>query len=213
MRKAFIFLMISFMILQNSCERTILRVAGLRKPKIENKETIYKFLQKLEEDTTDVYTLDSALFQKLKQETFKPGIEKGFRPIQIRMYDKIGKPVMQWTICEGKLNDLNLFDTIPPKILNGLDTSLCLRNDLKRYFTLEGNPARIQIPSDFDYYVLIYFAKYFPKYSKESFAQINRYVLNHPELKFKIYKINVDVQEFWNTELDVDTKTQIGGDN
>ena len=213
MKTVLIFLLISIIFLQVSCKNTILRITGFRVPKVENKSSVFKYLEKLDQDTFEVYALDSALFQKLKKEKFKPGMEQGFRPIQIRMYDKHGKPVMQWTICEGLLKDLNLFDTIPPKILNGLDTTLTLHEDISRYFTLDGNHKKIEIPAGFDYYVLIYFAKYFPKHSRESFTQIDRYIRNHPETTFKIYKINVDVQEFWNTEIEVDTKAQIGGNN
>ena len=212
MRKVLILPIIIFLILQVSCERTILRIAELRMPEIETKESIYKFLKKINEDTNEVYTLDSTLFQQLRKEKFKPGMEKGFRPVQIRMYGKNGEPVMQWASCEGFISDLKIFDSAPPKIFNGIDTSLNVYTDLSRYYTLDGKPAKIKIPENYDYYVLIYFAKYFPKMSKESFSQVNRYIFNHPEIKVKIYKINVDVQEFWHTDLDIETQTQIGGD-
>ena len=169
-----------------------MRLAGLREPKIESKKSIFEFLEKLKEDTNDVYTMDSTLFQKLQQEDFKPGMAKSFRPVQIRMYGKSGEPVMQWASCEGFLSDLKIFDSVPPRIINGLDTSLNLEDDLNRYFTLEGKPANIIVPENFDYYIIIYFAKYFPKLSKESFVQVNQYITNHSEIKCKVYKINVD---------------------
>lgn len=212
MKKSFFFLMVIGFIFITSCNSTIMRIAGLREPKIESKESIFKFLKKLKEDTNDVYTLDSALFQKLRKEQFKPGIAKSFRPVQIRIYGKSGEPLMQWASCEGYLSDLKIFDSVPPKIINGLNTSLNLEDDLKRYCTLDGKPTHIIVPQGFDYYILIYFAKYFPKLSKESFSQVKRYILNHPELKCKIYKINVDFQEFWNVDIQVDLKVQSGGD-
>jgi hypothetical protein len=199
-------------IFTTSCNTTIMRIAGLREPKIESKESIFNFLKKLKEDTNDVYTLDSTLFQNLGKEQFKSGMDNGFRPVQIRMYGKSGEPVMQWASCEGYLSDLKIFDSVPPKIINGLNTSLNLEDDLKRYFTLDGKPKHIVVPKGFDYYILIYFAKYFPKLSKESFSQVNRYIANHAEIKCKVFKINVDVQEFWNVDLQVDLKAQIGGD-
>jgi hypothetical protein len=211
MKKAFILLTVSSILVLCSCTSSIMRIAGLREPQIETKHSIFNFLQKLKEDTNDVYTLDSVLFQKLRKEQFKPGMARSFRPVQIRIYGKSGKPVIQWASCEGFLSDLKIFDSVPPKIINGLNTSLNLEDDLKRYFTLDGNPAHIIVQEGFDYYILIYFAKYFPKLSKESFSQVNRYISNHPELKCKVYKINVDFQEFWNVELQVDLKAQIGG--
>jgi hypothetical protein len=212
MKKSFFLLMVMGYFFATSCKSTIMRIAGLREPQIESKESIFRFLKKIKEDTNDIYTLDSTLFQKLQQEEFKPGMTKSFRPVQIRMYGKNGEPVMQWASCEGFLSDLKIFDSVPPKIINGLNTSLNLGDDLKRYFTLDGATANIIVPESFDYYFLLYFAKYFPKLSKESFSQVNRYILNHPELKCKVYKINVDFQEFWNVELQVDLKAKMGGD-
>jgi hypothetical protein len=189
-----------------------MRLAGVREPKIEAKESIFKFLKKLNEDTINVYAIDSILFHKMQQEEFKPGMAKSFRPVQIRVYGKNGEPVIQWASCEGFLSDLKIFDSVPPKIINGVNMSLNLENDLGQYFTLDGTPAHIVVPRDFDYYFLIYFAKYFPKLSKESFSEVNQYIRKYPELKCKVYKINVDVLGFWNVELEVDSKAQIGGD-
>jgi hypothetical protein len=140
-------------------------------------------------------------------------MSEGFKPIQIRIYGKNEEPVIQWASCEGYLSDLKVFDTIPPKVINGLDTSLNLGDDLDRYCTLDGKPANINIPEGYDYYFIIYFAKYFPKLSKESFSQVKHYTMNHPELKCKVFKINVDIQEFWNADLQIDSQIQVGGDN
>jgi hypothetical protein len=213
MRKVLILLVFCIIYFLVSCKSTILRIAGLREPKIENKMSILTFLEELGEDTNNVYTLDSALFQQLRKESFKPGMTKGFRPIQIRIYGKNEDPVVQWASCEGYLSDLKIFDSMPPKVINGLDTSITLGDDLDRYFTLDGKPANIMFSNSYDYYILVYFAKYFPKLSKESFSQVNRYIKIHPEKRFKVFKINVDVQEFWNADLQIDSQIQAGGEN
>ena len=124
MKRSFFFLLVIGFIFTTSCRSTIMRIAGLRKPKIESKASIFKFLIKLKEDTNDVFTLDSVLLQKLRKEQFKPGMARSFRPVQIRVYGKSGEPVMQWASCEGYLSDLKIFDSVPPKIINGLNTSL-----------------------------------------------------------------------------------------
>jgi hypothetical protein len=211
MRKSIILMIVIGYFFTTSCNSTIMRIFGFRNPKIETKQSVFKFLTKIHEDTNDVYTLDTSLFQNLKKKQFKPGMNSSFRPVQIRMYGKTGEPVMQWASCEGFISDLNIFDTLPPRIVNGLDTSLNLEEDLQRYYTLEGKPAHIIVPMQYDYYILIYFAKYFPKFSKESFSQVNHYIAKHPDIKFKVFKINVDVQEFWNVDLKVESQTQVGG--
>jgi hypothetical protein len=211
MKNFSVFLFFICFILTTSCKSTVMRIAGLRAPKIETKQSICTFLKKLKEDTNDVYTLDSTLFEELKKEHFKPGMAAGFRPVQIRMYGKKGEPVMQWASCEGFLSDLKIFDSVPPKVINGLNTTINLEDDLRRYYTPEGKPADIKVPGNFDYYILIYFAKYFPKLSKESFSQVNRFIANHPEIQCKVYKISVDIQEFWNVDLQIGTQIKVGG--
>jgi hypothetical protein len=75
------------------------------------------------------------------------------------------------------------------------------------------NLQKFSVPQGYDYYFIIYFAKYFPKLSKESFSQVKNYTMNHPELKCKVFKINVDIQEFYNADLQIDSQIQVGGDN
>ena len=186
-------------------------MAGLRIPKVEDKASIFKMLKTLHQDTNDVYTIDSLVFEKFRKERFKPNWANGFRPVQIRVYDHEGIPVMQWALCEGFLKDLRTFDSVPPKNINGLNTSLKLQDDLSQYFTLTGKPAKIIAQKGFDYYIIVYFAKYFPKWSKESFRQVKNYLNKHKELKIKIYKINVDVQKFWNVDIDSENKISVGG--
>jgi hypothetical protein len=186
-------------------------MAGLRMPKVEDKASIFKMLKRLHQDTNDVYTIDSLLFEKFRKERFKPNWANGFRPVQIRVYSHNGYPVMQWALCEGFLKDLKTFDSVPPRNNHGLNTSLKLQDDLSQYFMLSGKPANIIAQEGFDYYIIIYFAKYFPKWSKESFRQVMNYLNKHKELRIKVYKIDVDVQEFWNVEINAENKVSIGG--
>jgi hypothetical protein len=188
--------------LLNGCKYQALWMAGVRQPKIENKHTIHKFLKSIHQDTLDTYALDSNLFKAFSTQSFKPGWPPSFRPIQIRTYNSNGKIVMQWASCEGFLKDLKTFDSVPPKNINGIDTTLNLSDDLKQYFTLDGRHAGIRPMEGYDYYFVVYFAKYFPRMSKESFRQITSYITKHPELKIKTYKINVDFNEFWGSDID-----------
>jgi len=212
MKKAKMILLFIALIITCSCKTAIMKMAGLRKPGIETKTSIVHYLQKLKQDTNDVYTLDTTLMENLRRESFKPGMAKGFRPVQIRIYDKNGEPVMQWASCEGFLKDLKTFDSVPPRNHNGLNKSLKLQEDLSRYYTLDGTSSSITVPTGFDYFILIYFAKYFPRLSKESFRQVEKYALKHNELKMKIYKINVDVQKFWGVELENEMDIHAGSD-
>jgi hypothetical protein len=196
MKKNLIFIC-TVLALASECKYQAMWIAGVRQPKIENKKSIQKFLKKIHQDTIDTYTLDSNLFKAIAKQPFKPGWPPSFRPIQITTYGNNDRIVMKWSSCEGFLKDLKTFDSVPPKNINGLDTTLTLTEDLKRYFTLDGKHANIHPPDGYDYYFVVYFAKYFPKMSRESFRQISRYKTKHPELRIKTYKINVDFNEFW----------------
>jgi hypothetical protein len=83
---------------------------------------------------------------------------------------------------------------------------LNLSDDLGQYFTLDGTLAQVRPDIGYDFYFLVFFAKYFPGMSRESFSQISGYALKHQELRMKVYKINVDVQKFWGEEIKIDTE-------
>jgi hypothetical protein len=210
MKKTYSLLLLVFIMMLSSCQETILKMSGFRKPMVEDKQSVFKYLRSLKQDTDEVYTLDTNLFQKFRYESFKPNWAHGFRPAQIRMYDKSGAPVLQWTICEGFLKDLKTFDSLPPRNVNGLNNNLKLQDDLSQYYSLSGQPANIIAPDGYDYYILIYFAKYFPRLSKESFRKVDDYVEKYKNVKFMIYKINVDIQKFWGTEINTETQVTFG---
>ena len=113
---------------------------------------------------------------------------------------------MHWASCEGYLKALKTFDTVPPRNQVNLDSTLNLQQDLDRYFTLDGRHADIHAESGYDYYIILYFAKYFPRMSKASFGEVDSYCKNHPELKIKVYYINVDVLDWWDAEIVNDLK-------
>ena len=189
-----------------SCQSVAWMISGLhgfKKPKVETKRSVQRFANKLGQDTTDLYCLDTVLFNELTELPFKPGWGSGFRNIQIRTYDKEGLPVMQWASCEGLLDELGTFDTVPPRNFYGLNTSLNLQQDIGRYYTLDGAPANVVVPEGYDYYILVYFAKYFSRYSKDSFNEVEQWIRSHPELKVKVYKINVDFMDFWDYDVTI----------
>ena len=186
MKKIFFLLFLFSSLIYSSCQSLILRAAGMRKPKTETSESIIKYLEKLGQSNEYTYAIDSALFDYLRSTPFKPGWPASFRPSQLRIYDKTGSPIVHWASCEGYLSDLGTFDTVPPRNQVNLDSTLSLQMDLDRYFTLDGQPANLKFENGYDYYIVVYFAKYFPKLNKLTFKAINQFVLSHPELKIKV---------------------------
>ncbi|MCA9346148.1 hypothetical protein KC960_01530, partial [Candidatus Saccharibacteria bacterium] len=83
--------------------------------------------------------MDKQTFIDLKNKKYKPGIDEGFRFLQIRCYDKEGQLIMQWASCEGLLSDLQTLRSPIPKNYNGLDTTLSLETDLLQYCDYNGN--------------------------------------------------------------------------
>lgn len=207
-------LIVSIVLLSlTSCEQvtwSLARLMGIRKPKIESKESVLRFLERIGQDTMNVFALDTNLYNLFRNQPFKPEWDTGLRPIQVRVYDQEQKPVMQWASCEGYLDDLGTFDSMPPRNFDGLNTSIDLQADISRYYTLDGNPANLKVPEGYDYHILVYFALWFPKLSKESFHIIEEYIREHPNQRFNIYKINMDILDFWGYDEVIleDTKFQ-----
>ena len=193
-------------ILTTSCQNILLMLVGIHKPQIENKTSIQTFLIRSKQDTANLYALNYELFQAFRDQPFKPGWTRGFRPIQIRVYNKIGTPIMHWASCEGYLKQLKTFDTVPPRNQINLDSTINLRNDLNRYYSLNGTPSNIATPQGYDYYFVIYFSLSAYRLSKYCFQSVRNYCVKHPEIKIKTYLINVDVMDWWGVGLQTDYK-------
>jgi hypothetical protein len=189
-----------------SCQKILIRIAGLRAPQIESNKSVRKFVSQIHGDTMDIYCLDSTLFEQLRNIPFKPGWTAGLRPMQFRVYDKYGKPIVHYASCEGRLKDLKPFDTVPPRNQVNLDSTLNLQEDLDRYFTLDGQKASIKYNPGYDFYFVVYVSRYTPRMSKSMCKAINKYRRTHPELKIKIYMVDTDVMDWWNTEIESDFK-------
>lgn len=196
--KTFILLVILLCISSISCKRIMMKFAGVSIPKVESRQSIQDFLLRIGQDTSNTLALDSSLFLEMQHAPFKPGWDPGFRPFQIRVYDGTGQPVMQWSSCEGFLNELKSFDSVPPKNFNGLNMELTLTKDLDQYYTLSGAKANPVIPAGYDYYIVLYFAKWYPNMSKRSFRQVQEYIKKHPELNIQVYRVSIDFMDFWN---------------
>lgn len=185
----------------SACQSTIMRIGGLKPPKIENSQSINAFLKKVGRDTVNVLSLDTTLFLDLQSKSFKPGWKPAFRPVQIRVYNSSYAPIMHWASCEGHLKKLGTFNQVPPKNLVNLDSTLNLPEDIDRYYNLQGNPANVIPVPGYDYYIVVYFSQFPYRMSKQIIRQIDEYTENNPDYKFKVYLVNTDVMDWWNTEL------------
>lgn len=183
-----------------SCQRIMMKLAGINVPKVESRASIHDFLVKSGVDTANTFALDSALFVDMQKAPYKPGWDAGFRPFQIRFYDSAGKPVMQWASCEGYLNELKTFDSVPPKNFNGLNLDLTLAEDLNRYYSLQGDPLNLVIQEGHDYYAVVLFARWYPHMSRKVFRQLQEYIDKHPEIDIQVYKVCVDFMDFWGVD-------------
>ena len=190
------------LVASTSCQSLIFRLGGMRKPKIETAESVQKFMLHLNQSTEDIYAIDSALFEQLGTKPFKPGWPTDFRPAQFRIYNSNYLPIVHWASCEGFLSYLGTFDTVPPRNQVNLDSTLNLQDDLARYCSIEGKPVNIEIEEGYDYYIVVYIAHYLYGFNKLTFKAIDNYKKEHPELKIKVYKINIDVMDWWNVELE-----------
>lgn len=154
-------------------------------------------------DTSNVYYMDKKTFISLKDQVYKPGIDSGFRFIQIRCYDNSGKPIMQWASCEGYLKDLGTFRTTPPKNHNGLDTTLSLYEDLMQYCDYHGTKGVAKVKTGYDYSLVVFFATWTRGLLKKNrvFDEVNDFIKDNPDKKIIVYKINYDNVPFWNTKV------------
>src|SRR5690349_14408861 len=104
----------------------VLNLAGLKMPRIQNAQSIQHYAQSAGLGNDELYAVDSNFIKKMRATPYKPGFKKGFRPMQVKMYDTNQNLVFQYASCEGDSELSVSLSRMPPYNWYCLDSSLTL---------------------------------------------------------------------------------------
>jgi len=160
---------------------------GIKKPDIENKISILKYSKKKGIDTTDIVAINvDAYTSKLN------GIP------DIDIFDKNGKYI-EYRQTDSSCN-AGLFSFIPelkPDGIYKLSEKTDLGTELKKIRTLTGESYIIKDKSNYDFFLIIYWAVFTGRLNKNHVLVWEQEASNNKNAKIKVIKVNVDIQECW----------------
>jgi hypothetical protein len=184
------FLIIAIFISLSSCQLIMKKIYGIKKPDIENQESITNKALKFGLDTTNIVSVTSKDFPYVLKSTSIPNAS---------IYDMNGNYI-EYRQSDTSCN-AGLFDFIPK--LNLSDTynkpdSANLSLEWLKFRDLKGN--KINLPENADFYLLIYWNVWTGKLNKDHVKLWEDLARDNKNSKIKVIKVNLDIQEFWESE-------------
>jgi len=183
-------LMMSMLLL--SCSPIVRFMYGIKKPKIENEKSISNYAMKIDMSKGNIYSLSFEDYIKTLDLINK-------KVPEVWIFNREGNfvPYGEAWACNASAFDFikNLSDSVNYQSQNNPSfNSLPFR--LK---DLNGNNVEIVL-SDANYHVFIYWAKFAGKLNKDHVKVWENQALDNSKTKIKVYKVNMDFQEYWGSE-------------
>lgn len=164
---------------------------GIRIPKELTQKELDDFLIKENIDTSNCFAFHKKAYDSIKQLEYKPGWEKGFKPLQFKAFDKSGNLIAQYASCEGNLKKLELLHTYPPKNIFPFDSTQTLQNDITMYRTYRGEKLVIE-QGKYDIIFVVYWGKWLGRPGINLLRDIHEYKKTYKNKNTLILKVNVE---------------------
>ena len=170
-----------------SCQPIMKAIYGIKKPDIENQESITKKALKFGLDTTNIVSVTSKDFPYVLKSTSIPNAA---------IYDSNGKYI-EYRQTDTSCN-AGLFDFIPKLNVSGTynkPDSSSLAEEWTKFRDLKGNA--MNLPNNADFYLLIYWNVWTGKLNKDHVKIWEDLARENKNCKIKVIKVNLDIQEYW----------------
>jgi hypothetical protein len=193
-------LLLSCIFLLSSCNKLAYKVLyGVKKPKHKTETQITDFLAKNDYSTDNLYGLNAEA-HKRKVGTTTSSVAS-FTSSALYNRDGFLVKAKDTAIndCWGKVYDFykNISDSSQLYIdkSNSIYSDTLVMNNL---VNLSGHRQAAFSTQDYDYTVVVFWASFLGKLSKQNIALGQLIKLYNPNLKVQIIQINMDYRTFWN---------------
>jgi hypothetical protein len=192
-----IFQGVIFLILCSSCNQ----IFGLKEQKILNKKEITLEARKRGIPDFELVIIDVSAYKKYLEELKDTILRKhAYQPLQVRVYDKEGKPVLVLVNCfVGGFPNLNwnkygTFDSYPPaSVYFKPDSgSLYYKDELTLFKGINGE---ILNPDNFekkDLNIIVFWSRFMNRQSKRLIQTIENYRKKYRDHQIKVTYVNDD---------------------
>jgi hypothetical protein len=161
---------------------------GIKSPTKISSEVAITYLKKHSIDTSNIVFTKVKSLDSLTRLAFKPNWEAGFRPVQFKIFNKNGRLISQFSICEGNIKRTGIVTIFPPKNLSPIDTNYT--------YSLEQNLFIKPYPllREYNYICTLYWSTYTGIPGRKLLKNVLKY-LNSNQNNILILKVNVDYIE------------------
>ncbi len=164
---------------------------GVIEPRIENKESVFQYLNSMGIDTNENYYINEKhVSTTLKQTADMP---------VLFLFDRHGFKLKYTGDRVACTDPTYLLATLRPNHGFPIDTSELLNSYLNNYVPYSNN--HLALNDDYDFTVLIYWVRFLGDFDNNEKVKRWESILHRNEFsRVRVIKINMDVQETWSTE-------------
>lgn len=191
MKQVFLFLILCICL--SSCSGIMKAAYGIKKPKVENAQSIQRALGKFELNETNNYTYDFDGFKR-NVTILKNGIP------EVMIFSKTGRFIPYGDEYACNAAAFKIIETLNPNNAYDVNPELTLSKMLNGLTDLSGNPIRKSMHEDTDFTVLLFWTVYSGRLNKDHVKVWEDQALTNKQADIRVLKINMDFQEHWGEE-------------
>ncbi|MDP1815333.1 MAG: hypothetical protein Q8K92_12865 [Leadbetterella sp.] len=187
------FIIFTAFMLASGCKFILIKMEGVKQPKLENQLSLSKFLLSSKVDTSEILCFKDTL---MLNNFYASGIGSP----DVCFFNKERKLIDYRSVesdCNAnvspfidKIGSINALTPVPGKTMDEFIKGLVVVRDA-RDFKLEDQ--------DYEAYMIIYWAKYLGKVTKSHISEWQKIAnkVNKDKKKLRMVLVNVDYQSFW----------------
>ena len=187
-----LFAAIALVFLFCGCQAIMLKMYGIKNPKVEDHASIRKKAVHFDLDTTNIVTVRSENFLKEYAGNSLP---------DAAIFDAKGNYI-EYRVTDTSCN-AGLFDFIPALVPAGpynKTAKTTLDIELAKFLDLDGRPIKPVVEPGIDFYVLIYWAVWEGRLNKDHVKAWEDLAKANQKAHIKVIKVDMDFQQYWSPE-------------
>ena len=175
------------------CQPIIKLFYGVKNPKVENEQTLTKYMSKKDINKDNVYTVNFDNYQRqLKSIDFKIP--------EVLIFNKKGQFIPYGEEYACNASAFNFIENLNKDSIYHSTNKTTLDSTLIGLCDLKGKPKTINTSDSTDYFVFIYWTRWAGKLNKDHVKVWEQQASNNDKVNIKVIKINMDFQEYWGED-------------
>jgi len=176
----------------SGCTAIAKKMYGIKKPKVETKQSVFTYANSVGLDTSAIVTVDTTHYLNILKRI------QGSMP-EAEIFGANGDNLSY----KKEMQDCNagLFSFIPglkrDTTYNKKD-DFKLKDQLNGLRDLNGNKLNVMDTNAPEYYLFIYWVKWMGKLNKNHVGEWERLARSNKNVRIKVFEVNLDFQNWWS---------------